>query len=217
MKNWIKLLAFIVAVAILIYLARVYNLEQQFANMKTWVEAQGAIAPLIFIGIYIVATVLAVPASALTIMSAPLFGVPLGILCTMVGATIGASICFLISKYFARNTIMGILEKNEKFKNLEDLTEKNGYIIVAITRLVPLFPFNLLNYGFGLTNIPFKVYFLWTALCIFPGVILYVTGVGAVTYALEHGEIPWALVAVVAIILAIITVVVKKAKATLKQ
>ncbi len=217
MKNWIKLFAFVVVVAVFIYIARVYNLEQQFADMKTWVQAQGAIAPLIFIGIYIIATVLAVPASALTVMSAPLFGVPMGILCTMIGATIGASICFLISKYFARSMVKGILEKNEKFKKLEALTEKNGYVIVAITRLVPLFPFNLLNYGFGLTNIPFKVYLLWTILCILPGVILFVTGVGAITYALEHGEIPWALVAVVGIILGIITVVVKKAKATLKE
>ncbi len=217
MKNWIKLFAFVFVVALLIYLARVYNLEEAIGGIKSWVESQGAIAPLVYIGAYVVATVFAVPASALTLMAAPIFGVYLGVLYVMIGANIGASLCFLISKYFARSTIRGILEKNEKFTKLEELTEKNGYIIVAITRLVPLFPFNLLNYGFGLTNIPFKIYFMWTALCIFPGIILYVSGVGAITYAIEHGEIPWSLVAVVAIILTIITVVVKQAKSKLKE
>ncbi len=217
MKNWIKLALFVVIVAALIYFARAYNLDQQFANMKTWVQAQGSIAPLIYTGIFALATILALPASVLTLMAAPLFGVPMGIFCVLVGANLGACICFLIAKYFARNTVKGILDKNEKFKKLEDLTEKNGYMIVAITRLVPIFPFNLLNYGFGLTNIPFKVYALWTAVCIMPGTVLYVSGIGAITYALEHGEVPWSLVIVVASILTIITVVVKRAKATLKQ
>ncbi len=217
MKNWIKLFAFVFIVALLIYLARVYKIEELIGGLKSWVEAQGAVAPLVYIGVYALATVFAVPASALTLMAAPIFGVYFGVLYVMIGANIGASLCFLISKYFARNTIRGILDKNEKFKKLEDLTEKNGYIIVAITRLVPLFPFNLLNYGFGLTNIPFKVYFLWTAICILPGIVLYVSGVGAITYAIEHGQIPWSLVAVVGIILAIITVVVKQAKSKLKE
>ncbi len=217
MKNWIKLLVFVIIVALLIYLARVYNLEEAIAGMKTWVESQGVIAPLIFIGVYVLATVFAVPASALTIMSAPIFGVFFGIIYVSIGANLGAAICFLLAKYFARNTVKNILEKNEKFKKLENLTEKNGYMIVAITRLVPIFPFNLLNYGFGLTNIPFKIYCLWTAICILPGTILYVSGVGAVTYAIEHGEIPWSLVAVVLLILGIITYVVKQAKSKLKE
>ncbi len=217
MKNWLKLFVFVFIVALLVYLARVYKLEESLAGIKTWVEAQGVIAPLIYIGLYILATVLAVPATALTLMAAPIFGVFFGVIYVSIGANIGACLCFLISKYFARNIIKGILDKNEKFKKLEELTEKNGYIIVAITRLVPIFPFNLLNYGFGLTNIPFKVYFLWTALCILPGTILYVAGVGAVTYAIEHGEVPWVLVAIALSILAIITFVVKKAKSRLKE
>ncbi len=217
MKNWLKLFVFVFIVALLVYLARVYKLEESLAGIKTWVEAQGVIAPLIYIGIYILATVLAVPATALTLMAAPIFGVFFGIVYVFVGANIGAGLCFLISKYFARSTIKGILDKNEKFKKLEELTEKNGYIIVAITRLVPIFPFNLLNYGFGLTNIPFKIYLIWTALCILPGTILYVAGVGAVTYAIEHGEVPWILVAIALSILAIIAFVVKKAKSRLKE
>ncbi len=217
MKNWIKLLGFVLVVALLVYLARAYNLEEAIGGLQSWVEAQGAVAPFVYIGVYILATVLAVPASALTIMAPLIFGVFMGVVYVAIGANIGAALCFLISKYFARNTIKGILDKNEKFKKLEDLTEKNGYIIVAITRLVPIFPFNLLNYGFGLTNIPFKIYFLWTVVCTLPGIILYVSGVGAVTAALENGEIPWTLVGVVLLILAIITFVVKQAKSRLKE
>ncbi len=217
MKNWIKLLIFVVAVALIIFLARYYNIEEAIGGLKSWVESQGVIAPIIYIGIYIIATVLAVPATALTLMAAPIFGVLMGVIYVSVGANIGAGICFLIAKYFARNTVKGILDKNDKFKKLENLTERNGYIIVAITRLVPIFPFNLLNYGFGLTNIPFKIYCFWTAICILPGTVLYVSGVGAIAHAVEHGEIPWSLIAVVLIILAIITFVVRKAKSKLKE
>ncbi len=217
MKNGIKLLIFAVIVGAVIYAARTYNIEEAIGGIKTWVEAQGAIAPIIYIGIYALATIFAIPASALTLMAAPIFGVLMGVIYVAVGANLGAAACFLIAKYLARDTVKGILDKNEKFQKLEDLTEKNGYIIVAITRLVPIFPFNLLNYGFGLTSVPFKVYVLWTALCILPGIILYVSGSGAIAYALEHGEIPWSLVAVVALILGIITFVVKQAKSKLKE
>ena len=69
-----------------------------------------------------------------------------------------------------------------------------GAIIVALTRLVPLFPFNLLNYAFGLTRVPFWTYVFWTWLCIIPGTVLYVVGAGALFKGLEEGRVPWGLV-----------------------
>ncbi len=217
MKRWLKLALLLLVFVLLFYVLRGYDIPALFTKLQDFVQAQGALGALIFVGVYILTTVLAVPGSALTIMAGAIFGSVLGVGLVIVGATLGASLCFLISRYFARDIVSNILNKSEKFQKLDNLTEKNGYIIVAITRLVPLFPFNLLNYGFGLTKVPFKVYFLWSALCMLPGTILYVVGADAVSTAIRNGEIPWILVFIVLLILAILFVIVKKAKKSLKE
>ncbi|WP_285908039.1 TVP38/TMEM64 family protein [Pseudodesulfovibrio pelocollis] len=201
----------------LIMVARALELDQILGSFKEWVGSQGVMGPVIFAGVYAVATVLALPGVLLTIMAGAVFGSVVGVLTAIVGATVGASLCFLISRYLARESITFLLNKNEKFRRLDDLTEKNGAIIVAITRLVPLFPFNLLNYGFGLTKVPFRTYVLWSALCMLPGTILYVVGTDAIATAMRDGQIPVSLVAVVALIAVILTLVVRKAKSALKE
>jgi len=75
----------------------------------------------------------------------------------------------------------------------------------------------LLNYGFGLTSVPFWTYVIWSAICMLPGTILFVVGTDAVTTAINQGEIPWVLVVVVLLVIALITFIVKKAKARLKE
>ncbi len=217
MNKWLKLTLIIIVLGVIFYLARESGLATKLGELQDFVKAQGALGALIFVLIYIVTTVLALPGSALTIMAGAIFGSVIGTAVVIVGATIGASLCFLISRYFARDLVLNMLSKNEKFQKLDHLTEKNGYIIVAITRLVPIFPFNLLNYGFGLTKVPFKVYVYWSALCMLPGTILYVVGADAISTAIREGTVPWSLLFIVALILAILVVIVKKAKASLKE
>jgi len=96
------------------------------------------------------------------------------------------------------------------------MTKEHGGIVVAITRLVPIFPFNLLNYGFGLTGIPFRTYFFWSWLCMLPGTVLYVVGVDAVLSGLSRGEIPWPLIAVAAVVAVILIFLVKIARRRLR-
>ena len=108
------------------------------------------------------------------------------------------------------------LSKSDKFQKLDQLTEEHGAIIVALTRLVPIFPFNLLNYGFGLTKVPFWTYVFWTWLCTLPGTILYVVGADAVTKALMQGRIPWVLVGAFVVALVLLTLLVRSAKRKLQ-
>jgi uncharacterized membrane protein YdjX (TVP38/TMEM64 family) len=110
-----------------------------------------------------------------------------------------------------------MLEKNEKFRKLDEMTEKNGSVFVAITRLVPLFPFNVLNYGFGLTGVRFVDYVLWSFLCMLPGTVLYVVGTDAVTTALEEGRVPWLLIGVVVTVAALLTVLVARLRKKIKE
>jgi len=217
MNKWLKpILALLVLVAVII-LARYFHFDEKLIEIKDWIAGQGVWAPILFIGLYVIATVAALPGSVLTIAAGALFGSVVGVITVIIGASLGASLSFLIARYVAKDAISKLLEKNEKFQKLNKLTEKNGDIIVAITRLVPIFPFNLLNYGFGLTSVPFWTYVIWSAICMLPGTILFVVGTDAVTTAINQGEIPWVLVVVVLLVIALITFIVKKAKARLKE
>lgn len=97
------------------------------------------------------------------------------------------------------------------------MTKEHGAVVVAITRLIPIFPFNLLNYGFGLTGIPFGTYLAWSWLCMLPGTVLYVVGVDAVLSALSRGEIPWPLIAVATAAAVILIFLVNIARRRLRK
>jgi len=175
--------------------------------MREWIESLGTWGPVAFISLYIVAVVLALPGSALTIAAGALFGSVLGITVVSIGSTIGSSLSFLIARYFARDAVAQWLSKNDRFRKLDQLTQKHGAIIVALTRLVPFLTFNLLNYGFGLTRVPFWTYVFWSWLCMLPGTALYVVGADAFTSGISQGKISWLLVtglAAVAIMLAML-------------
>jgi len=88
---------------------------------------------------------------------------------------------------------------------------------VAITRLVPLFPFNLLNYGFGLTKVKFTTYVFWSWMCMLPGTVIYVVGADAFATILRDGQIPWALLTALTVILALTLFIVRTARRRLRQ
>ncbi len=210
----IALLAVIVTVIIL---SQVFDVGEKLGQLRSWINSLGSLGTIAFILIYAAATVAALPGSVFSVIAAALFGPFLGVGVVIVGATLGASLAFLVSRYFARKSIEGWLAGNEKFRKLDDLTEKHGDIIVAITRLVPIFPFNLLNYGFGLTKVYFRTYVMWSAVCMLPGTILYVVGSAAILEALAQGRVPWILVVIVAMILAIIILLTRHARRRLKE
>ena len=97
------------------------------------------------------------------------------------------------------------------------MTERHGAIIVAIVRLIPLFPFDLLNYGFGLTRVPFRTYAFWSWLCMLPGTVLYIVGADAVTKAITPGGVPWLLILVVIATAALLALLVHYAYRILKK
>jgi uncharacterized membrane protein YdjX (TVP38/TMEM64 family) len=210
----IILLAVVVAIIIL---AAKMGVGEKLGALQDWIMSLGVLGPLVFIVVYAVATVAALPGSALSIIAGAIFGPVLGVVTVIFAATLGASLAFLVSRYFARNSIEKWLEGNEKFRRLDELTARHGDIMVAITRLVPLFPFNLLNYGFGLTRVAFKTYVVWSFVCMLPGTILYVVGSAAVAEAVREGKVPWLLVVVVALILGIIVVLGRQARKKLKE
>ncbi len=201
----------------LIVLARVFNLGQYLGSLREWIENLGPMGPVVFILIYAVAVVAAIPASLLTVAAGALFGSALGIAVVSLASTLGAALAFLVARYFARDSISAWLNGKKTFRRLDEMTETHGATIVALTRLVPIFPFNLLNYGFGLTRVPFWTYVFWSWLCMLPGTFVFVLGADAVTRAITGGEVPWILIIAIVMAIVILGFLVKFARGRLQN
>lgn len=210
-------ISLVAVLVLLMVLARVFNLGDRLGELREWIHSIGFFGPLVYVVIYAAAVVLAIPGSVITVIAGILFGSVLGVAVVSVASTLGASLAFLISRHVARDAIAQRFASNEKFVHLDELTNRHGAILVAITRLVPIFPFTLLNYGFGLTQVPFKTYVLWSWLCMLPGTVLFVVGADAVTSGITEGRVPWPLVGILVLTIALITFLVSKAKKKLKE
>jgi uncharacterized membrane protein YdjX (TVP38/TMEM64 family)/rhodanese-related sulfurtransferase len=151
--------------------ALVYRDQLDPTILIAWVNAAGPAGPLIFIGIYAAATVLFMPGSVLTLAGGALFGPIWGAICCLTGSTLGAALAFLIARYLAGDWVQA--RAKGMLGRLIRGVEAEGWRFVAFTRLVPLFPFNLLNYALGLTRIPFRSYLLATLIFMLPGALAY--------------------------------------------
>jgi uncharacterized membrane protein YdjX (TVP38/TMEM64 family) len=210
-------IALIAVIVAMLVAARVFGIGEYIGALRDWIQSLGSLGPVVFVLLYAVAVVAALPGSALTVAAGALFGSVQGVIVVSIASTLGASLSFLVGRYFAREAVASWLSDKEKFQKLDQLTEQQGAIIVAITRLVPIFPFNLLNYGFGLTRVPFWTYVFWSWLCMLPGTVLYVVGADVVTKAVVQGEVPWPLVAALVATAAILTVIVRQARRRLQD
>lgn len=139
-----------------------------------WVEQLGPTGPVIYILMYIAASVLFVPGSALTLGAGAIFGVVKGSIIVSIASTLGATVAFLIGRYIARDWVARKIEKNEKFKAIDQAVAGQGWKIVGLTRLSPAFPFSLLNYAYGLTMVSLRDYVMASWIGMMPGTIMYV-------------------------------------------
>ncbi len=216
-RPWLKPVLLGLALAAMLGTAKVFGLGARLDDLRTWILEMGAWGPVVFIALYAIAVVAAVPASVLTIAAGAMFGSVLGVFSVSVASTLGATLAFGVARWFARDSVASWLGQNERFLALDRMTAEHGAIVVAITRLVPIFPFTFLNYGFGLTGVRFRTYVLWSWLCMLPGTILYVVGADAVTKGLAEGRVPWLLVGVVVAVAFGLTMIVRRARRALQS
>lgn len=142
-------------------------------RFAAWVEALGPWGPIVYILGYVVATVAFLPGSLLTLGAGAVFGLVRGTALVLVGATLGASAAFLVSRYLARGAVERRLAGDRRFAAIDRAIGADGRRIVFLLRLSPAFPFTLLNYALGLTRIRFRDYLLASAGMV-PGTLLYV-------------------------------------------
>jgi uncharacterized membrane protein YdjX (TVP38/TMEM64 family) len=138
-----------------------------------WVNGLGVWGPVVFIIGYVVAAVAFVPGSLLTLAAGAIFGLVYGVVYVFIAAVLGSAASFLVSRYLARAAIERRLTHNPRFAAIDRAVGAEGRRIVFLLRLSPVFPFNLLNYGLGLTRVRFADY-LVASIGMLPGTVLYV-------------------------------------------
>jgi len=167
-------LLYAVAVLAVVLAAKYLHVQALLKAALDWIGKLGPWGPVIFVAIYVVATVLFIPGSVLTLGAGAVFGVVVGSICVSISATLGATSAFLVGRYLARDAIARKIERNEKFAAIDRAVAEEGWKIVFLTRLSPVFPFTLLNYAFGLTRVKLGHYVLASWIGMMPGTVMYV-------------------------------------------
>ena len=174
-----------VAIVIIVYFVlKFYGVTdhiqlENVPKIKTWVASFGTIAPLVYIGLYLVSTVFFLPGTPVTVLAGFVFGPLWGVFYASIASIISVSAAFLIARYVARDLVESWVKDNAQFRKIDEQVEEQGWRIVMLTRLVPIFPFNLQNYAYGLTSIRFATYVLVSAVFMLPGTAVFVQLGGA--------------------------------------
>lgn len=181
-----RLILLIVAAVALLVLARALDAGAWLAAALTWIHGLGPVAPLVFLLIYIVACVLLLPGSVLTLGAGAVFGVAYGFVIVWISATLGATAAFLVGRYLVRDWVTRKIAANPKLQALDTTVTREGWKIVALMRLSPVIPFNLLNYAFGATRVSLRDYVFASAVGMLPGTAMY-TYLGSLAGELAGG------------------------------
>lgn len=165
-----------------------------------WINGLGPAGAVAFIALYAAAAVAFLPGSILTLGAGAVFGIVAGTIYAFIGATLGAIAAFLVGRYLARGWVAGKIKDNPKFLAIDRAVGQAGFKIVLLTRLSPVFPFNLLNYAYGITAVSWRDYAL-ASVGMIPGTLMYVyigslagslATLGSAS-AVTHSELQWAL------------------------
>jgi pyruvate/2-oxoglutarate dehydrogenase complex dihydrolipoamide dehydrogenase (E3) component/uncharacterized membrane protein YdjX (TVP38/TMEM64 family) len=141
--------------------------------MLEWTEGLGMWGPVVVVAFYVVACVLFLPGSVITLGAAFIFGLLLGFVTVSIGSTLGACAAFLVGRTIGRDWVSRKVQGSAKFAAIDQAVGKEGFKIVFLLRLSPVFPFNLLNYALGLTRVPFRHYALASWIGMIPGTLMY--------------------------------------------
>lgn len=185
MKKWIKYGVFaLVAIGFIVWL---YGLGGKdlftLDNMVTFlnnIEGYGILVPIVYVIFYWLVCLFFIPATPITLLGGLIFGPVKGTMLISFASTTGATLSFLVAKTVGRDAIIKKFGDSTTFKKIDQGVKENGWRMLMITRLVPIFPFNLQNYLYGLTDISTGTYMLVSWLCMLPGTIAYAVLAGSI-------------------------------------
>jgi uncharacterized membrane protein YdjX (TVP38/TMEM64 family) len=169
--RWISLAA---VAASLFLLIRILPLARSSGVLQTWVESLGVWGPIALGVVYIIAALLFVPGSLLTLAAGAIYGLTVGMVIVSIASTTAAALAFLIARYGARERVLRILEQSPRLRAIDRAIGEQGWKIVALLRLSPAVPFNLQNYLYGVTAVRFGPAVLASWVAMLPGTFLFV-------------------------------------------
>lgn len=177
MNNKLKKILVIIGILAFVVITNKYiGNNVDIYTIKEYVKTFGVLAPLIYIVMFSLVPLTFFPDSVLAISAGLIFGFSKGYIYTTIGALIGASIAFFIARYLGKEIIKR--KSSDKLEKIERLIEKNGFYIIFLLRLIPLFPFDVISYGAGITNVKYKDFILATLFGTIPGIAVF-TNIGA--------------------------------------
>jgi uncharacterized membrane protein YdjX (TVP38/TMEM64 family) len=168
---------------------------ERLAHLRAAIEAYGAWGPVVYVAGYVVAELLFVPALPLTLLGGLVFGPLWGTVYTWIAAMLAAAAAFLVARHLARDTVERWMADSPRLGRIDAAVERHGWRILTVTRLVPLFPFNLQNFAYGLTRIPFWTYVGVSSICILPGTVAFTLAGGAFSGGGGPTRVLWTLAA----------------------
>ena len=216
-RKILRIVLLLAVLAVFVYALRWVNKSGLMKTALDWIRDLGPWGPLAFILIYIASVVLLIPASILTLGAGFVYGLGWGSLWVLLAANIAADLTFLLGRHIARNWIAHKMEASPKFKAIDEAVARDGWKIVALVRLAPVFPFALMSYAFGLTRVPFWSYAL-ANLAMIPGTVMYIY-FGSVARDLTEkvATPPWIKWTIGALTVVVIIYVTRFAKRALTQ
>ena len=146
---------------------------ERLAQLRAGIEAQGAWGPLLYVAGYVLAELFFVPALPLTLLGGLAFGPVWGTVYVSVASTLAAALAFLVARHLARSTVERWMADSPRLARIDAAVLRHGWRILMVTRLVPLFPFNLQNFAYGLTRIPFWTYVGVSWACMLPATVAF--------------------------------------------
>jgi uncharacterized membrane protein YdjX (TVP38/TMEM64 family) len=198
-KPWVKLAIVVAVLVAAVVIANALGLFDMFKGgtlrdkverMDTLFQGLGAWAPAVFVLIWIGACIMMLPGLPIAIAGGLVFGAVWGSVWTTIGANLGACLAFLIGRYAARDMVAGWVERNKALKKIDEGVKQQGWRMLMITRLVPIFPFNIQNYVYGLTKISLATYALVSVVCMIPGTIAFNFAAGSAREVILSGGQP---------------------------
>lgn len=174
MKTKLLILSILIAAFVVAYMT--LPIQEGLETFTTYVEELGWPGMALFVGAYAVAAVFLIPASVLTLGAGAAFGLVKGMIAVSLGSTLGAALAFLVGRHLARDKVRAKFASGEKFQAVDRAVAAEGWKIVALLRLSPVFPYVALNYLLGLTGVKFWPYVLASWVGMLPGTLLYVYG-----------------------------------------
>ena len=162
--------------ALLIYAIHafgLFDLLTDLPHLQTLIRQSGLFGYSLYILLFIIATLFLLPGSILVIAGGIVFGPLLGTLLSLIAATLASSCSFLLARWLGRDLLLKYVGHSHTFQSIEKGIARNGIDFLILTRLIPLFPYNIQNYAYGLTTITFWPYTLISALTTLPGIVIY--------------------------------------------